>query len=299
MQAVHSGTLPGWVSPVDLVVAVSLSGRAEGPLAVASEAARRGCRLLTVGGGSSPLADIAARAHGIHVPVPERLARSRTSLWSLAVPVLAAGHALDLLDAPTSALEEAADVMDDVAERARPSSESFVNPAKLLALELAGTVPLVLGEGDLAGVAALRAAAQLARHARHPAMPGMLPDAATAVVATFDGPFAGGSAAADVFADPFLDGPAGPRISLLLLRDPAVPEHVRRVTDIVRDTAQSCGVKVGWLDPTGEHGLARFASHVAMTDFASVYLALGAGLDPSTSPHVADLRDALRDGVGG
>ena len=45
--------LPGWVGPLDLVVAVSLSGRARGPLAVAAEAARRGL---------TPLARIASYA---------------------------------------------------------------------------------------------------------------------------------------------------------------------------------------------------------------------------------------------
>ena len=34
--------LPGWVGPLDLVIAVSQSGRAAGPLALAAEAARRG-----------------------------------------------------------------------------------------------------------------------------------------------------------------------------------------------------------------------------------------------------------------
>ena len=29
----------------------------------------------------------------------------------------------------------------------------------------------------------------------------------------------------------------------------------------------------------------------ALTDFAAVYLALASGIDPLTSPHVADLRD--------
>src|SRR5436190_18001850 len=73
---VHSATLPGWVSPLDLVVAVSVSGRAVGPLAVAVEAARRGCRLLTVGRDRSPLADVCAQARGVHVPVPGELRSS-------------------------------------------------------------------------------------------------------------------------------------------------------------------------------------------------------------------------------
>ncbi|MDQ3358816.1 MAG: phosphosugar isomerase, partial [Actinomycetota bacterium] len=38
VQARRNLPLPGWVGPLDLVVAVSLSGRAPGPLAVAAEA---------------------------------------------------------------------------------------------------------------------------------------------------------------------------------------------------------------------------------------------------------------------
>ena len=141
VQAVHSSTLPGWVGPVDLVVAVSLSGAAEGPLAVAAEAARRGCRLLTVGAAGSPLADVSAQARGIHVPVARDLRSSRSSLWALTVPVLIGAAALGLVDLPAYALSEAADTLDEVAERARPSSETFVNPAKSLALDLAGQHP--------------------------------------------------------------------------------------------------------------------------------------------------------------
>ena len=290
VQPVRTKTLPGWVGPVDLVVAVSLSGRAEGPLAVAAEAARRGCRLLTVGASDSPLAEVTARARGIHVPTGRALQSSRSSIWALSVPVLLAAHALDLVDLTEAGVEEVGLILDDVAERSRPSSETFVNPAKTLAVDLAGSIPLVLGEGAFAGAAAVRAAAELARSARHPAVHGTLPDDATTVVATFDGPFAGGLD--DVFADPF-DDPASStsRLRLLLLRDDEVDLETRQVTDVVRDTATSSGVRVNELAATGTHALARIAGLVALTDFASAYLALGAGLDPATSPHVADLRE--------
>ena len=78
--------LPGWVGPLDLVVAVSMSGRAPGPLGLAAEAARRGARLLTVGMPSSPLADVAVRTGGVHVPVPPPATpaarASRMALWA-------------------------------------------------------------------------------------------------------------------------------------------------------------------------------------------------------------------------
>ena len=35
----------------------------------------------------------------------------------------------------------------------------------------------------------------------------------------------------------------------------------------------------------------RLAGLVALTDFTAVYLALGLGMDPGLSPHVADLRE--------
>ena len=293
VMAVHSSTLPGWVSPLDLVVAVSMSGRAVGPLAVASEAARRGCRLLTVGRERSPLADVCARARGVHVPVQGGLRSSRVGLWALAVPVLVAADALGLVPGDAHVLDATADALDAVADAARPSSEAFVNPAKSLALDLAGNVPLVLGAGDLAGVAALRTAAQLSRNARHPAVSGILPDAAAEVVATFDGPFVRSSD--DLFADPF-DAPTATALRLLLLHDTVEDEDddVRRVAAVVADTAREGGVLVTELRAEPGPALARIASLIGLTDFASVYLALGLGLDPATSPHVADLKERMR-----
>lgn len=300
----HSAALPAWVGPLDLVVAVSLSGNAPEPLAVAAEAARRGCRLLTVGLPGSPLSAVTERGRGIHVAVgrpigvpdvPGARARSsRSSLWSLATPVLRAADVLGLAEVPVAALEAAADRLDDVAERCRPASEVFVNPAKSLAVDLAGSIPLVLGDGELTGVAAFRCAAQLARNARHAAMWGTLPDAASSIVATFDGPFA--RAADDVFADPDLDGPTGARLRLLLLRDApdAAPAEQARLADAVRDTAVESGVRVSEVVAEGNTAVERVAGLVGITDFASIYLALGHRLDPATSPHVADLKERKR-----
>jgi glucose/mannose-6-phosphate isomerase len=293
--------LPGWVGPLDLVVAVSLSGRAAGPLALATEAARRGATLLTVGADDSPLASVSRQARGTHVAVGRGRTSSRTSLWSLLVPVLVAADSLGLVDIPGPAFAATADRLDDIAEAARPSSESFVNPAKVLAMELAGSVPVVLGDSDLAGVAAQRAAAMLSRTARTPAVWGELPDDASQVVAAFDGPFTAsgsGDANGDVFADPFLDGSSGPRLRLLLLRDalpePMTPEAVAaaELADAVKMTAEDAGVRVSEHVALQGHPLTRLAGLVALTDFAAAYLALGQGFDPAISAHLADLRDA-------
>jgi glucose/mannose-6-phosphate isomerase len=302
--------LPGWVGPLDLVIAVSLSGRAPGPLALAAEAARRGAALLTVGAVDSPLADVAAQARGVHIGIGRGRSTSRTALWSLLAPVLlGAGH-LGIVDVDERVLAETADRLDEVAETCRPSSESFVNPAKVLAADLAEGVPVVLGDGPLNGVAAARATSMLARTARVPATSGELPDDAAQVVACFDGPFtaaysggvptgpAGGAGGDgdDIFTDPFLDGPAAPRLSLLMLRD-VLPDPMTREADEARalaeavtSAAREAGVRVSEVTAQPGHPLTRLAGQIATTDFASTYLALGLGLDPAVSPHVADLR---------
>lgn len=300
LTADGSGPLPGWVGTLDLVVAVSLSGRAEGPVRQVREAARRGAHVLTIGAPDSPLAEAAAAARGVHLPTDPGTGHSRTALWSLLMPALLATSACGVLDLPTAALLGAADRLDEQAERHRPDAEYFVNPAKTLALELSEVVPVVLGDGPVTGAAAHRTSAMLARTARVPATWGRLPDAAAQVVACLSGPLSGGDRGSgggrDIFADPYLDGPTRAPLGLLLLRDPqpspSSPEaEVERhnTAQSVADHAESSGVRVleHWAGPG--HDIERLAELIALTDFASTYLAIGHALDPATAPGITGL----------
>ncbi len=313
--ALSGGSLPAWVGSLDLVVALSLSGRAEGAVAVAAEAGRRGASLLTVGGGDSPLEQVSARFRGAHVRLPEprvdatSAPTSRTALWSLLTPTLMACAQWGLLPHEATGSEEdlaaVADALDAEAEACRPSSESFVNPAKGLALELGSTVPVFLGDSPLATVAARRGASVLGRTARVPAVHGGLPDDAGDVVALFGGPFAANDDD-EVFADPFLDGQPATRLRLVLMETgdgigfSAVHELARRsgvACSEVRahlESTSSDPLDVASSSGVAESPLQHFARVVSRVDFAATYLALATGIDPSLSPHVAELRDSLR-----
>ncbi|GAA2489711.1 SIS domain-containing protein [Terrabacter carboxydivorans] len=295
VQSCTSGSLPGWVGALDVVLAVSQSGRAAGTLALAAEAARRGAFLVTVGAAESPLADVCARAHGVHVPVAVEGSSSRTSVWAQATPALLAADAMGIASVSHETLGELADLLDRVATDARPSSESFVNPAKILATELAESTPIVLGEGPFGDVTARRAAAMFGRTGRVPVAHGALPDAASQIVACFDGPLApgqsGGGGSDDIFADPFLDGPSRPPLRLIMLRDTSAGDG-HGLADTVVSVAEDAGVRVSLVDAPAADPLVRLAHHVVLTDFAATYLALGFGFDPATSPHVRLLRGA-------
>ncbi|GLZ10328.1 bifunctional glucose-6-phosphate/mannose-6-phosphate isomerase [Actinomadura sp. NBRC 104425] len=280
--------LPGWVGAADLVIAVSCSGGTEETLAVAAEAARRGCRLMFVGGAGSPLADLAERTRALFVPV-RSVGQPRATLWGLTVPLLVAARELGLADVPDALLEATAGRLEDVAHRCRPASEPFVNPAKRAALDLMGDVPLVWGTSPLAGTAAYRLCCQLNENAKYPGVYGELPEADHNQVMVFDGYFARPPAdPGDFFRDRAEEAEHG--IHLVLLRD--VDEHpqVRKRREVSAELAAARGVPVTELAAEGVHPLERIATLIALADYVTVYLAIALGVDPTPVPAIQDLK---------
>ncbi|GAA4376510.1 SIS domain-containing protein [Actinomadura verrucosospora] len=290
ISTVRGPRLPGWVGAADLVVAVSSSGTDEETLEVAAEAARRGCRLLAVGGEDSPLADLAGRSRGVFVPV-RSAGRPRSTLWGLTVPLLLAARALRLADVPDAVLESTASLLEDVAHRCRPSSEPFVNPAKRLALDLAGDVPLVWGASEPSVAAAYRMCCQLNENAKYPAIFGELPEAGRNQVAVFDGFFAraGSPADTDDFFRDRLDEPEH-GLHLVSLRDAGEHPRARGRAEAAAALARDRGVAVTEMRAEGDHPLERIASLIALADYVTVYLAIALGVDPASEPAVQELR---------
>ncbi|QFG26985.1 bifunctional phosphoglucose/phosphomannose isomerase [Actinomadura sp. WMMB 499] len=290
VTTVRGYRLPGWVGAADLVIAVSCSGGTEETLAVAADAARRGCRLLFVGGAGSPLAELAERTRAPFVPV-RSVGQPRSTLWGLSVPLILAARTLGLADAPDAVLESTAARLEDLAHRCRPSSEPFINPAKRVALELAGDVPLVWGTSTLAGTAAYRLCCQLNENAKYPAVPGELPEANHNQVMAFDGVFARGAASADpddFFRDRADESEHG--LHLVVLRDTEEHPQARKRADASIDMARDRGVAVTELTAEGEHPLERIATLIALADYVTVYLAVALGVDPTPVPAIQELK---------
>lgn len=289
----HKGYgLPGWVGAADLVVAVSCSGRTAETLSALEEAVRRGCRLLVVGATGSPLEDLAARGRAVFVSVPPGR-QPRASVWALSTPLVLAGHALGLLAADDNVVAAAADRLEELALRCRPGAEVVTNPAKRLALALAGVLPVVWGTSPLAGVAAYRFACQLAENAAVPALWGTLPEAGHNAVVTFDGSWAGGPGdPGDFFRDRLDEPEPSVPLHLVLLRDTEEQPRVAARADACVQLARSRGVEVSVVTAEGASPFERIASLVGLPDFASVYLALGEGTDPTPVAAIDALKQA-------
>jgi glucose/mannose-6-phosphate isomerase len=268
--------LPGWAGAADLVVAVSCSGTTEETLSAAEEAVRRGCRVVTVGAAESPLADLGARGRGPHVPVrPGGVPRAR--LWSLAVPLLVLGDRLGICHAPARDLDATADLLDVLTERYKAAKESFLNPAKDLALKLAEPLPVVWGSSSLAGVAAYRMACQLNENADRAGMWGVLPEANHNQVVPFDDPH------------------AAERFRVVFLRDSAEHPAVARRVAACQELARDRGIGFDEYVAEGGSPTERLASLVALGDFATTYLAFLGGVDPTAMAPITELKARIAE----
>jgi glucose/mannose-6-phosphate isomerase len=257
-----------------------------------------------VGGEGSPLADVAAQAGVPFIPV-RSAGQPRATLWGLTVPLILAARMIGLVDVSGDVLEDTAKRLEDISHRCRPSSESFINPGKQLATELAGAVPMVWGTSPLAGVAAYRFACQFNENAKYPCVYGELPEANHNQVVAFDGPFGGSRA--------FAGGSGGPSpqgdmddffrdrvheengLHIIVLRDVEEHPQVARRREVSVELARARGIPVTEIAAEGNHPLERIATLIALADYTTVYLAIALGIDPTPVVAIQDLKARIAD----
>jgi hypothetical protein len=284
VDVVPGPELPVWTGPSDIAVVATRTGAGRYALVPAYEAARRGVSLVGIGAEDAPLRAACSAARAPYVPLPHSRVQ-HTTLWSLLTPLLRLATGLGLLSESAADPEAIAAALDEVAGECGPAQESFVNPAKTLALELLDALPVIAAEGALAGAAAGRIADQLATLAGLPVTGFRLPDQRVAACAVLGGPLAPRDAD-DFFRDRADDD--GRRLRLLTIRDTDAgeqdgaeerePRSASEAMHEVLRTAASHNIPVSGLAEHGDPGrfarLPRLARQLAVADFTAVYLAL-------------------------
>ncbi len=261
-------SLPGWAGSLDLVVVLAPEGSDSGTASAVAEAVRRGCQLVVACPERSMVAEHAAGRHSTVLPVisGDQLATAVVMLEFLA--------RLDL--GPETDPETVANALDDVALTCSPYKDLSVNPAKMLAISLADTTPLVWGGSVLAARAARRVAESIRRTTGR---------AALAADAEHLLPVIAAARRRDVFADPFTDPDADlgdPAASerrpiLVILDDGSADASVREQRGRLVTAAQERDIRVETVATEAPSEVARYAALLATGTFAAVYL--GVGLD--------------------
>ncbi|MER7763373.1 SIS domain-containing protein [Streptomyces sp. NPDC097619] len=280
-------TLPGWAGSVDLLLIATVDGTEPGLAALADQAYRRGCTVVAVAPERSPLAEAVAGAHGLLVPMARpphqdfddaaTAAAGPGALWALLTPLLVLLDKLGLVSAGPEALQRVADRLDRTAERCGPAVATYGNPAKTLAAELADSLPLIWTEGEAAAPAGRRFAATLAELAGRPALAAELPMALPAHGVLLSGAFAAGADPDDFFRDR-VEEPQALHTRVVLLRDR--PTGGLTAAPAARELALGHDTAVSELEPEEGGELELLAELLAVTDFATAYLALASGGRP-------------------
>lgn len=303
----RNARLPNWAGPADVLLVASAEGRHPRLAELVADADGRGLTLAVAAPAGSPVAYAGARHPIADVSHLAQLP-PRAVFWALATPALLALDALGLTD-NRALLSEVADALDAVAEADRPDSSMYTGPAKLLAADLAESLPIIAGIGGAATVAAHRFAGSVQLIGGFPAVSAALPDDVARIGALLE--FA--SSESDLFADRSGEAAVLPR--LVLLGDDDRFERNRSGYDpgagnaadaadgewdgLGEDAGRRAGTALAGLAASRGIGnsrvlvpdaapLVRFAAATATGDFAATYLALSRRVDPS-APRLGEL----------
>jgi glucose/mannose-6-phosphate isomerase len=208
-------------------------------------------------------------------------------MWTLLTPLLRIGNALGVVRVGDADLARAADITDEVGALCAVELQTAENPAKILALQFADSLPMIWGTGEVGPVASYRVISQLAENAKLPAIHGEIPESQHNQVVVLDGPYAGA-------VDPFANQSSERKFRLILLRDSVEHPQMARRAEIVTEIATQRDVPVTQVDTKGTQIVHRLAYLIALTDWASVYAGLVQNIDPSPIGPIAELKARLQ-----
>lgn len=263
-------SLPGFVGKDTLLFAVSYSGGTEETLSAFEEGRERGARIVAfASGGELEKRARASRVTVFKLPLGfQPRAAIAHQFLSLVVAAKKAGIAQD----SWWEVREAIDVLKAMREEMRPETPQWSNPAKKLAIELRGHIPLVYGSRIHEAVA-YRWNTQLNENGKSPAGSSSIPEAFHNAIVAGEG-------------DPDLLK----KLCAVLLLDPAEGERLAAKTRRFRDIIKPSFGKVLEVEARGEGRLARILSALYIGDFVSAYLGVLQGKDPSTVESIDRLK---------
>jgi glucose/mannose-6-phosphate isomerase len=266
-------SLPAYANEKSLVLVVSYSGETEETLSTFLDAVKKGCMVFCISSGGS-LLGFAEKLSAPFVRVPSGFA-PRAALPYLFVPLLVALEKLGAVSGVSEELSEAISVVGRVAGECAPEKSVKENAVKRLAVGVNGTVPVVYGFGVFRGVAQ-RFKTQFNENSKIPSKWEYFSELNHNEVVGWE--------RAGKLADCF---------SAVFIRDSAEPDEIHSRIEITKDLMSS-GTKLFEVWSQGKGELARMLSVVCVGDFASVYLALLRGVDPTPVKTISLLKAKVK-----
>lgn len=266
--------LPAYANGKTLVLCTSYSGETEETLNVFLEALKRKCTVISISSGGT-LQMYAGKLNVPHLPVPSGMA-PRATLPYLFLPLPIILEKLGLASGVDKELAETAKVLTQVSSESSPENMTESNVARTLALEADGTMPVVYGFRFYRAVAQ-RIKTQFNENSKNLAKWEYFPELNHNEIV--------GWQKAEEFA---------PRLSVVFIRDSEEPREIRERIEFMKETVNKTSVRTFELWSKGKSRIARMASVICTGDFASVYLAVLRGVDPTPVEVISILKERLK-----
>lgn len=264
--------LPAFVGPDTLVFAVSFSGGTEETLAAATEAVRRGARLVAVTSGGA-LAELAAGYGAPIVGLVEGIPQPRAGMGTTTAPLLIVCERLGLLVGMDVAIAAAV----RQAARRRDALRGGEGLAAEVARRIGRTIPLVQGATGIGAVAARRWKTQVNENAKAPAFAAAQPEWCHNEVCGYG-----------------QDGDVTRQVTTIVaLRSDFEPPRLEARFSLVDELVGEAVASVLEVRAEGEGPLAQLFDLVTIGDFVSLHLAAHEGIDPGPVPVLVEVKRRL------
>lgn len=265
--------LPAHVGSETLVVGSSYSGKTEETLSTFAQALERGARPVVVATGGD-LAAI-AEARGIPLLRFSPCLAPRAAIGYSLMLILGILWRAGLIRDPGSDLGEAIGVLEDWQRELRPETPTVRNPAKRLAGQLIGRLPVVYGAGFLAPVAR-RWKGQFNENAKQWAVWEEMPELNHNAVVGYG-----------------LPDRVREQAYVLMLRSDLDHRRIRARWDVTKELLLQEGIALDEIWGRGGSRLAQMLSLIHFGDYVSLYLAVLNGADPTPVQPIDYLKGRL------
>ncbi len=269
-DVIRSYAVPSYISKDSLVITASYSGNTEETLSMLEDARRRRAKIVSISSGGK-LAEVSSTSSIPHARIPTGLPPRATIgfMFGAMVGVVERVGAAK----PDKQVEESLRVLAKINELCGPAVSTLDNPAKKLAHEMFGRVPVIVGQGVAAPVAK-RWANQLNENAKCLAFSSELPEMDHNEIVGYSSDPRGKG-----FSIVFLDKSAN---------EERMADRIEATIDIVR-----CHAQVHSVESLGNSPMAKMLSLVMLGDYVSVYTAILNKVDPSTTEPIERLKSIL------
>lgn len=271
----RSYTLPNFVCEDTLVVVSSYSGQTEETLSAYNEARSRGCEIVVITSGGK-LRKMAEEDNFLCINVPAGFP-PRAALGYSFFPLL-------ILFSKIGVIKDQSVPINDAIRTLRKLRSTKIgykvaqkyNPAKKIACELRGAIPVVYASADHMDSVVTRWRGQFAENSKTLASGHLFPEMNHNEIVGWRNP-----------------GALLKKFVVIMLRDEADHPRVSKRMDVTKGIFKKYGIRTIEVSSSGKDLLARIFSLIYIGDFISFYLAILNGVDPTPVDVITYLKKEL------